>query len=133
MPRKIPIEPKILVVLNQTDEAYRQWCINEGKEFAESFLMDTRAQRLGCSVRDLDSMFNYERSLQLADEAILMKLPTWATDPAAYLDWEKINANAKHNEAMLAHDFTEFRKQRMAIQIEGRTKRSATKGRTNRE
>lgn len=133
MPSNTLIEKKALVVLSESDEAYRQSCIDQEKEFSEPFLKETRAQRLGCSVRDLDCMFNYERNLHLADEALVMRLSTWATDPVTYIDWERINLNAKHKAEILAHEFSEFRKQRMETQIEGRTKRSTRKGMISRE
>jgi hypothetical protein len=92
--------------------AYRQSCIDKELEFSESFLKETRAQRLGCSVRDLECMLNYERNRHLADEAIVMRLTSWETDRAPYIDWDTINKRASIQQQELADDFAAFRQER---------------------
>lgn len=106
------IEPVILVRLSEADKRYRDSCIEKDIEFGEAFLKETRAQRLRCSVRDIECMINYERNRHLAEEAVAMRLPSWATDPATYIDWETINARAKIQEKELADDFAAFRQRR---------------------
>lgn len=106
------IEPAVLVRLSEADERYRQACIDKDIEFGEAFLKETRSQRIGCSVRDLECMLNYERNRHLAEEAIAMRLPSWATDPATYIDWKTINARSKVKSQELADDFAAFRRHR---------------------
>ncbi len=106
------IQPPVLVRLSETDQRYRESCIEKDIEFGEAFLKETRAQRLGCSVRDIECMMNYERNRHLAEEAIAMRLPSWSTDPVTYIDWETINARAKIREKELADDFAAFRQRR---------------------
>jgi hypothetical protein len=110
-PREL-INPRVLVRLNESDMRYRQSCIDKEVEFGEAFLKETRAQRLGCSVRDIECMLNYERNRHLAEEAISMRLTSWATDPASYIDWQTINQRAKLTQQELADDFAAFREHR---------------------
>jgi hypothetical protein len=119
------IEPKVLVRLSDTDKKYRQACIDKDIEFGEAFLKETRAQRIGCSVRDIECMTNYERSRHLAEEVIAMRVSSWATDPPTYIDWETINARAKIKEQELADDFAAFRQRRREpLLVEQKTKLS---------
>jgi hypothetical protein len=121
------IEPAVLVKLTDTDRHYRQSCINKDTEFGEAFLKETRAQRLGCSVRDIECMLNYERNRHLAEEAVAMRLPSWATDPVTYIDWQTINERAKIKQQELADDFAAFRERRReSLLIEDKTKRRKT-------
>ncbi len=106
------INHDVLVRLSKSDMAYRQSCIDKELEFSESFLKETRAQRLGCSVRDLECMLNYERNRHLADEAIVMRLTSWETDRAPYIDWDTINKRASIQQQELADDFAAFRQER---------------------
>ena len=118
------IEPTILVVLNEMDRRYRKSCIEKDIEFGEAFLKETRAQRLGCSVRDIECMLNYERNRHLAEEAIAMRLDSWATDPATRVDWEMINKRAAIKQQELADDFAAFRKRRLeTLPVEEKSKR----------
>ncbi len=118
------IEPSVLVKLSDTDRRYRQSCIDKDIEFGEAFLKETRAQRLGCSVRDIDCMMNYERNRQLAEEAVAMRLASWAIDPPTYIDWKTINERAKLKQQELAEDFAAFRQRRReSLPVEERTKR----------
>jgi hypothetical protein len=110
-PREL-IKPRVLVRLNESDMRYRQSCIDKEVEFGEAFLKETRAQRLGCSVRDIECMLNYERNRHLAEEAISMRFDSWATDPATYIDWQTINQRAKLKQQELADDFAAFREHR---------------------
>lgn len=124
-PKKL-IELKVLVRLNESDMRYRQSCIDKQVEFGEAFLKETRAQRLGCSVRDVECMLNYERNRHLAEEAISMRLNSWATDPATYIDWQTINQRAKLTQQELADDFAAFREHRKnATPVETGRKRKA--------
>lgn len=107
------IEPKVLVRLSDPDKRYHYSCIAKDIAFGESFLKETRAQRLGCSVRDLECMVNYERNRHLAEEAISMRLSSWETDPVTYIDWTMINARANRESMELADAFAEFRKRRL--------------------
>ncbi len=104
------IEPKVLVRLCEPDSRYRQACIKKDIAFGEAFLKETRSQRLGCSVRDIESMFKYELNRELAEEAVVMRLASWSTDPPTYIDWQTINARAKIKGQELAEDFAAFRK-----------------------
>jgi hypothetical protein len=106
------VEIKALVRLNETDLQYRQSCIDKDLEFSEGFLKETRSQRLGCSVRDLECMLNYERNRHLAEEAVAMRLPTWSTDSATWIDWKTINKRSVARADELAADFAAFRKHR---------------------
>jgi len=121
--RSVPAEPVPLVVLSDADLAYRDSAIDRGIEFTESFLVETRAQRRGVSVRDLQSMFTYELNRELAEEASIMALPGWAYVRPAWIDWEMINRRAQHEAEALADDFAAFRKQRMESMTVTKTRR----------
>ena len=124
-PREL-IKSRVLVRLNESDMRYRQSCIDKEVEFGEAFLKETRAQRLGCSVRDIECMLNYERNRHLAEEAISMRLNSWATDPATYIDWQTINQRAKLTQQELADDFAAFREHRRnPVPIQSAKKRKA--------
>ena len=124
-PREL-IKPRVLVRLNESDMRYRQSCIDKDVEFGEAFLKETRAQRLGCSVRDIECMLNYERNRHLAEEAISMRLDSWATGPATYIDWQTINQRAKLKQQELADDFAAFREHRRnPVPIQSAKKRKA--------
>lgn len=118
------IEPTVLVRLSEADNRYRESCVVKDIEFGEAFLKETRAQRLGCSVRDIECMMNYERNRHLAEEAIAMRLTSWATDSVTYIDWETIDAQAKIKQQELAEDFAAFRKRRReSLPTQEQTKR----------
>lgn len=108
--REMP--PRVLVRLNETDLRYLARALDEEKEFLPSFLKETRSQRLGCTVRDLESMFNFELARHLADEACIMRQPGWAVIPPAYIDWKSINQRAQQTAIQLAEDFAAFRASR---------------------
>lgn len=121
--RKVALEPTVLVKLSELDMAYRQSCLDKEDElgnvpFTESFLKETRAQRIGCSVRDMDCMLRYELNRHLADEAALMCRDDWATARETFINWEVINQRAKIRSEELAQDFAEFRKMRRESMIE---------------
>lgn len=114
----------MLVRLSNTDSKYRESCIEKDIEFGEGFLKDTRAQRLGCSVRDMECMTNYEFNRQIAEEAVVMRLCSWATDPPTYIDWKTINQRAVIKGQELAEDFAAFRERRREhLPVEDKTKR----------
>jgi hypothetical protein len=118
------IEPSVLVRLSDADKKYRQSCIDKDIPFGEAFLKETRSQRLGCSVRDIECMLNYERNLHLAEEAVAMRLLSWATDPPTFIDWKTINERAKIKQQELADDFAAFRQRRReSMPCEGKLKR----------
>ncbi len=121
--RSVQAQPKPLVVLPDADLPYRDWVVDRGLEFTESFLIETRAQRRGISVRELGSMFTYELYRELAEEASIMALPGWAYVRPVWIDWEMINRRAQHEAEKLAEDFAAFRKQRMESITETRTMR----------
>ena len=110
--RRHEVEPVCRVRLSDADERYRIHCVANECEFTDSFLMETRAQRLGCRVSELEGMLNYERNRHLADEAVIMRLDSWSIDQAAYIDWHAINARAKRQSEELAEDFAAFRQHR---------------------
>jgi len=110
--RRHEVEPVRRVRLSDADERYRNQCVANECEFTYSFLMETRAQRLGCRVSELEGMLNYERNRHLADEAVIMRLNSWSIDQAAYIDWHAINARAKRQSEELAEDFAAFRRHR---------------------
>lgn len=117
------IETPVLVKLSSTDLAYRKQCIEKDVEFGESFLKETRSQRIGCSIRDLECMVNYELARHLADEAIVMRLPTWSTEKQAYIDWETINERSKIKEKETAEEFSAFKKHRReSMQVESKSR-----------
>ena len=105
---------KPLVVLSETDLAYRQSIIDGELEFPESFLKETRAQRLGCSVREIDCMFSYERARELADEAIVMRMLDWQFVRPVWIDWEAINHRAKEEARERAQEFAEYKRLKSA-------------------
>ena len=107
---KQSVAPEPLVVLDETDLAYRQSIIDGELEFPEPFLKETRAQRLGCSVRELDSMLSYERARELADEAVVMRMSDWQFVRPVWIDWELVNHMAKQNAIERARDFAEYKK-----------------------
>jgi hypothetical protein len=118
------VEQPILVRLSDCDRKYRQDCIDKDVEFSGSFLLETRAQRLGCSVRDIECMLNYERNRHLADEAVVMRHSSWAIERAAYIDWGTINQRAVIKSQELASDFAAFRtRRRESMQVEKPSKR----------
>lgn len=99
---------KPLVVLSDADLAFRQSIIDGEMEFPEQFLKETRSQRLGCSVRDIDCMLSYERNRELADESIVMRLSNWEYERPVWIDWELINHRAKEEARERALDFQRF-------------------------
>ena len=121
--RSAVVEPVPLVVLSDADLAYRDSVVDRGVAFTESFLIETRAQRRGISVRDLQSMFTYELNRELVEEASIMALPGWAYVRPAWIDWEMINCRAQHEAEALADDFAAFRKQRMESMTVTKTRR----------
>lgn len=109
----------ICVVLSAADMAYRDRCVAEERPFTDDFLMETRSKRLGRTVRDLAGMLNYERSRELADEAVIMRLSDWQTARPAYIDWETINARAAKVDEAWVREYAEFRQVR-ASRIAGK-------------
>jgi hypothetical protein len=104
----------VIVTLSDSDTRYRDELIATDKPFPHSFLCETRAQRLKLSVETMvKQMLNYELNLHLADEAILMRLPTWETEPAMYIDWSTIDQRAKQRSQEWSDDFAAFRKHRL--------------------
>jgi hypothetical protein len=61
---------------------------------------------------ELYAMRNYERSLHLADEAVILRYESWNTTPAMYLDWSTINKRAVQAAEQLGQDFAEWRANR---------------------
>ena len=104
--------PKVLVVLSELDKQYLDECIQTERSFTDSFLAETRSQRIGCTISELHAMRNYELALHLADEAVILRYQNWATTPAMYIDWETINKRAVQAAEQLGADFAEWRANR---------------------
>ena len=104
--------PKVLVVLSELDKQYLDECIQTERSFTDSFLAETRSQRIGCTISELHAMRNYELALHLADEAVILRYQNWDTTPAMYLDWETINKRAVQAAEQLGTDFAEWRANR---------------------
>ena len=111
---KAIVPPKVLVVLSELDRKYRENVILKEQDFCDSFLAETRCQRIGCTHREFFAMTNYERARHLADEAVILRLPDWDRTPAAYLDWQTINLRAVQSAKQLEQDFAECRTSRRA-------------------
>jgi hypothetical protein len=94
--------PKVLVVLSELDKLYLDECVRTDKSFSESFLAQTRCQRIGCTMSELYAMRNYERALHLADESVILR----------YQNWETINKRAVQAAEQLGQDFAEWRANR---------------------
>ena len=104
--------PKVLVVLSELDKQYLDECITTERSFTDSFLAETRSQRIGCTISELHAMRNYELALHLADEAVILRYQNWDTTPAMYIDWETINKRAVQAAEQLGADFAEWRANR---------------------
>jgi hypothetical protein len=109
--RSLP-SPKVLVRLGDADAKYRAECIENEKEFTESFLAECRCQRIGCRLSEFYAMSNYERARELAEEASIMRFDDWATMRPVYIDFDTINARAKEMAKEQARDFAEWRANR---------------------
>ena len=125
--RRSAVTPRILVRLGEADLRYLKECVQSERSFTESFLMECRSQRIGCSLSELSAMRNYERSLHLADEAVILRLQDWATTPAMYLDWATINKRAVEAAEQLGKDFAEWRSERYSQQVSVVEKRKRSK------
>ena len=110
--RRSVATPKVLVVLSELDKSYLDECVRTDKSFSESFLAQTRCQRIVCTMSELYAMRNYERALHLADEAVILRYQNWDTTPAMYIDWETINKRAVQAAEQLGQDFAEWRANR---------------------
>ena len=110
--RSVAPPTKVLVVLSELDKSYLDECVRTDKSFSESFLAQTRCQRIGCTMSELYAMRNYERALHLADEAVILRYESWDTTPAMYLDWPTINKRAVQAAEQLGQDFAEWRANR---------------------
>jgi hypothetical protein len=110
--RRSVAPPKALIVLSNLDKQYLDECVRTDRSFSESFLAQTRCQRIGCTMSELYAMRNYERSLHLADEAVILRYESWNTTPAMYLDWSTINKRAVQAAEQLGQDFAEWRANR---------------------
>lgn len=107
--------PKVLVVLSELDKQYLDECIETERSFTDSFLAETRSQRIGCTISELYAMRNYELALHLADEAVILRYQNWDTTPAMYIDWETINKRAVQAAEQLGADFEEWRANRHSL------------------
>ena len=101
--------PKVLVILSALDKEYLDECVRTEQSFSESFLAQTRCERIGCTMSEFYAMFNYERALHLADEAVILRYQNWDTTPAMYIDWGMINKRAVQAAEQLGQDFAEWR------------------------
>lgn len=84
-------------------------------ELPSSFLMESRAQRIGCSLDELQTMRSYDLARELADEtAILGSGPLSRTCqmPATRLDDRTLDAAVKRVAAERAEAWKEFLKGR---------------------
>ena len=104
--------PKVLVVLTELDKQYLDECITTERSFTDSFLAETRSQRIGCTISELHAMRSYELALHYADEAVILRYQNWDTTPAMYIDWETINKRAVQAAEQLGADFAEWRANR---------------------
>ena len=105
--RTIVLPPR-LVTLSAQDEAFIERFKREDRfeDFLKCriFLMEARAQRLGCSPGCLEAMQLHDLNRHLADEAwILWGDRPWH-EPPAHIDWDKINAIAKRRAAEGSHN-----------------------------
>ncbi len=76
-----------------------------------SFLMESRAQRVGCSLSELRAMRSYELSRELADETAILgagPLEKTCRIHATRIDQATIDAIAKRMAAEQAVEFQEF-------------------------
>lgn len=84
-----------LVTLSDIDAAYRQRCIDEDLTLPDFMLLDTRCQRIGMSKSEFTHMPKFEQNRELADEECVMRYSDWQYARPGFIDWPKVNAQAK--------------------------------------
>jgi hypothetical protein len=94
-------ERKQLVSLSDLDSAYRQRCIDEDLDLPDYMLLDTRCQRIGMSKSEFTHMPKLEQNRQLSDEACVMRYSDWEYAQPGFIDWQRVNCEAK----AVAHAF----------------------------
>lgn len=117
MQNTLPLSGSIgdrLVRLSADDEAF--FLATEATELPESFLVDTRAQRIGASRSEVMHMRSYDRERELAEEVAFagLGLQAFARARPTRPDWDLIDAIAKREAAERAREFSEFVRQRAA-------------------
>lgn len=105
--RKFRFHSRPVLVQLTEDEArfLRETPVNQ---LPTSFLMETRARRIGCSITNLKEMRNYDLARELAEECALLALPGSEFVPAYQPDWSRCDAVAKRETAERMRDFQEF-------------------------
>jgi hypothetical protein len=119
------------VTLSDVDAAYRQKCIDEDQELPEYMLLDTRCQRIGCSKSYFTHMPKFEQNRELADEACLMRYSDWEYSRPTFVDWPKVNAEAKAVAQQFQNGYAEFVRMRIAVpEVTGRSNKKVNPQRT---
>jgi hypothetical protein len=90
-----------LVTLSDIDAAYRQRCIDEDLDLPDYMLLDSRCQRIGMSKSEFTHMPKLEQNRQLSDEACVMRYSDWGYAQPGFIDWQRVNCEAK----AVAHAF----------------------------
>ena len=101
----------VLVRYSTSDREF--FAITPLEQRPASFLMESRSQRLGCSVDELRCMRSYDLARELADEIAILgrgDLDTTCRIPATRLDDRLVNAIAKREAAERAEAWQEFLK-----------------------
>ena len=80
---------------SNTDAVYLEDCRRGELKLTESFLIESRAQRIGCSESELRAMRRYELCRELADEESIVLQQDSEFIPPAWIDWELVNAMAR--------------------------------------
>lgn len=113
-----------LVTLSDIDAAYRQMCIDEDKELPDYMLLDTRCQRIDMSKSEFTHMPKFEQNRELADEACVMRYSDWEYARPGFIDWQKVNAQAKAVAQAFANGLAKFVAASMDIPEVGKKQRA---------
>jgi len=116
-----------LVTLSDIDAAYRQRCIDEDLDLPDYMLLDTRCQRLGMSKSEFVHMPKFEQNRELADEACVMRYSDWEYARPGFIDWQKVNAQAKAVAQAFANGLAKFVAASMDVPEVGKKQRAKQK------
>lgn len=113
-----------LVTLSDLDAAYRQRCIDEDLELPDYMLLDTRCQRIGMSRSEFTHMPKFEQNRELADEACVMRSLDWEYARPGFIDWQRVNCEAKAVAQAFANGLAKFVAASLQVPEAGKKKRS---------
>ena len=99
-----------LVTLAVDEQEFLRLALEQGKPLPDSFLLETRARRIGASRGEMAGMRSYDLARELADEAAILGFGIEAAETMqpTRVDWELADAIAKRESAERAAAFEEF-------------------------